>query len=266
MAFAQQMKKGLAPAFILALSLLSTAAIPELKRLPVIRLEEVRPLHPPGPLQMVPRVAAGEFAVVNFVHRAISVNGLLADQAYRLFAALVFLGIYGMRLLSSNRAIRAGLAAFALLGAGACLSDAISYWMLGGVVDWIGVSGHSAFSPSDFCWCLAPAGILLVVLLGFLTFNEPPIPDPVNPRILPALAMRDLAAVRPVYFLALRRLDESVQSRNIRCRRAVDDPVPHHERPGLHRHFSTTTKVMSSPCGVPAVNSSTTVKSFSLSA
>ncbi len=185
LAFAQQIKKGLTVAFVVALSLLSTAAIPELRGLAPKRMEEVRAANPPGPLQVVPRVMAGEHAIVYFVHRAISVHGLLADQAYRLFAAMVFLGIYGIRILSSNRAVRKGLAVCALAGAGGCLSDVISYWTVGGVVDWIGVNAHSAFAPSDLCLCLAPVGIVLTVMLGLRTFLQSPMPDLVDVDIRP---------------------------------------------------------------------------------
>jgi len=172
MTFAQQMKRGLALASVLGLLLLSTAIIPELKRLPAIRREEVRAVHPRSAIQVAPRIVSGDLAIVNFVHKPVSVHGLLADQLDRLFVAAVFLGLYSLRILSSSRAVRTGMGAFSLLGAAGCLSDAVSFWMLGGVVDWIGVNGHSAFSPSDLCWGVAPAGILLIVTLGLLTFND----------------------------------------------------------------------------------------------
>jgi hypothetical protein len=172
--FAPQMKRGLILSAILGLSLLSTGVIPRLHRLPAVRQEEVRPPHSPSSLQVAPRILTGELSVVHFVHRIVSVQGIAADQAYRLFAACMFLGFYVFRMLSSNRAVRFGLAAFSLLGAAGCLSDVISYWVLGGVVDWIGVNGHSAFAPSDVCWSLAPMGILLIACLGLTTFNASP--------------------------------------------------------------------------------------------
>lgn len=173
MTFAPQVKKGLILSALLGLSLLSTGVIPHWKQLPRVRREEVRPVHSPASVKVVPRIVTGDLSVVNFLHRAVSVHGFYADQAYRLFAAVVFLGFYGMRILSSSRAVRAGLAAFSLLGAAGCLSDAISFWVLGGVVDWIGVNGRSAFAPSDLCWALAPLGILLIVLVGLSTFSGP---------------------------------------------------------------------------------------------
>ena len=166
------MKRGLILTAVLGLSLLSTGIIPHWKQLPPVKREEVRPVHSPNPMQVAPRIVTGNLSVVHYLHRAVSVNGVAADQTYRLFAAFVFLGFYGMRILSSNRAVRIGIAAFSVLGAAGCLSDAISFWVLGGVVDWIGVNGRSAFAPSDVCWCLAPAGILLVVLSGLFTFND----------------------------------------------------------------------------------------------
>jgi len=165
------MRRGLILAGGLGFLLLCTAFIPRLKQLPPVRREEVQPASSPGSLQVVPRIVTGELSIVNYLHRAVSDHGVAADQAYRLFAAVVFLGFYGFRVLSSNRIVRIGLAAFSVLGAAGCLSDAISFWTLGGVVDWTGVNGRSAFAPSDVCWCLAPAGILLVGLSGLFTFH-----------------------------------------------------------------------------------------------
>jgi hypothetical protein len=188
LAFAQQMKKGLILSAVLALCILSTAVIPQLKRLPEVRREEVRPAHAPNPIGIVPRMATGELRIVNFVHRAISVQGVVADQLHRLFVAGVFLCFFSLRILSSSRVVRAGLAAFSLLGAAGCLSDTVSYWLLGGVVDWIGVNGRSAFAPSDLCWCIGPLGILLIASFGLLTFNETPGAQPPQPARTAELA------------------------------------------------------------------------------
>jgi len=171
MTLAPQVKRGLMLSAALALALLSTAFIPHLKQVPRIQRVEVRPAHPPSALNVVPRIATGDLSIVNYLHRAVSVQGVAADQTYRVFAALVFLGFYVLRILSSNRAVRGGLAAFSLLGAAGCLNDITSYWLLGGVVDWIGVNGCSAFAPSDLCLGLAPIGIPLIVSAGVATFN-----------------------------------------------------------------------------------------------
>jgi hypothetical protein len=171
MTFAPQMKRGLILSAVLGLTLLATAFIPHLKQVPSVKQEEVRPVHPPSAIHMVPQIVTGELTIVNYLHRAVSVQGVAADQTYRMFAAIAFLGFYVMRILSSNRAVRAGLAAFSLLGAAGCVHDVLSYWLLGGVVDWIGVNGHSAFAPSDLCLCLAPIGIPLIVSVGVATFN-----------------------------------------------------------------------------------------------
>jgi hypothetical protein len=194
MALTHQIKKGLILTAVLALSLLSTTFIPVLKHLQPVRQEEVRPLHPPSPVQVVPRiVGGGEHSIVYFVHRAISVHGVMADQMYRLFAALVFLGFFSMRTLSSNRTVRVGMAAFSIMGAAGSLSDVISYWTIGGVVDWIGVNGQSAFAPSDICLCLAPVGILAVFCLGLFTFSDPP-----ESRTAQAARTTNTGDVRPV--------------------------------------------------------------------
>jgi hypothetical protein len=183
--FVQQIRKGLILTAALSLLLLLTGLIPHWKGLPPVRREEVRAVHSPAPVQVIPRIVTGELSIVRFVHRAVSVHGVVADQTYRLFAALVFLGFYSMRVLSSSRAVRVGLAAFSLLGAAGCLCDVISYWILGGVVDWIGVNGRSAFAPTDLCWCLAPGGILLVFVSGLFTFTDPP-DSPSHQRFRPA--------------------------------------------------------------------------------
>jgi hypothetical protein len=169
--FVQQLKLGFLIASVLSLALLSTALVPNMKGLATVSRMEVRPAHAPAAVHAVPIVVSGELSVVNYLHRAVSVRGILADQAYRLFAALVFLAIYSLRTLSRSRTVRCGLAAFSLLGAAGCLSDFLSYWTIGGVVDWIGVNGHSAFAPSDLCFALAPIGTFLAATLGLTTFS-----------------------------------------------------------------------------------------------
>jgi hypothetical protein len=190
MAFTPQIKRGIIISVVLGLALLSTAFIPHLKQLPPVTRAEVRPAHSPAALQVVPRIVTGELSIVNYLHRVVSVHGVAADQSYRLFAAAVFLGFYGLRVLSSNRAVRIGLAVFSLLGAAGCLSDVISYWVLGGVVDWIGVNGRSAFAPSDVCWGLAPVGVLLVFLSGLFTFSDSSDPRSEQRAIEPSLSKR----------------------------------------------------------------------------
>jgi len=182
---ARQLKTGLILTAVMGLALLSTAFIPKVKQLSPVKREEARPVHAPGTIQVVPRIVTGELSIVYLVHRAVSVHGVYADQAYRLFAAAVFLVFYSIRVLSSSRTVRVGLAAFSVLGAAGCLSDAVSFCVLGGVVDWIGVNGRSAFAPSDVCWCVAPLGTILIVAGGLLTFRAP------------AAAVEDTGSERP---------------------------------------------------------------------
>jgi hypothetical protein len=166
----RQIKRGFAIALAMGLALLATALVPRAKGLGAVNRTEVRPAHPRNAFHSVQIVARGKLSVVNFVHRAVSVRGLAADQAFRLIAALAFLAVYSVRVRSSSRLVRGGLAVFALLGAAGCLSDFASYATLSGVVDWIGVDGRSAFAPSDLCWAVAPAGMFLTAMLGVTTF------------------------------------------------------------------------------------------------
>jgi hypothetical protein len=170
-ALVQQLKRGFLISTALGLILLSTALVPNVKGLATVTKTEVRQPNPRAAVRAVPTVATGRLSVVNYVHRVVSARGILADQAYRLFTALVFLAIYSVRILSRSRTVRCGLATFSLLGAAGCLSDFLSYGTIGGVVDWIGVNGRSAFAPSDLCWALAPIGMFLAAILGLATFH-----------------------------------------------------------------------------------------------
>jgi hypothetical protein len=159
-------KRGLAIAAVLGFASFATALVPRVEGVALVQKTEVRAANPPRAIRAVPMVATGELSIVNYVHRAISVRGILADQAFRLFAALVFLAVYSTRSRSLNRIAHDGMAAFAILGAAGCLSDFVSYATIGGVVDWIGVNGRSAFAPSDLFWALAPVGMFLSAMVG----------------------------------------------------------------------------------------------------
>jgi len=73
----------------------------------------------------------------------VGARAILADQAYRLFTALVFLAIYSVRILSWSRTVRCGLATFSLLGRGRLPERLLSYGTIGGVVDWIESTGEA---------------------------------------------------------------------------------------------------------------------------
>lgn len=102
--------------------------------------------------------------VTNFIHRSISEGGLIRDQLYRVFIGSVYLGILGIATHLFIGVLRKGIAILCVLGASACASDVTSYYVLGGVVDWIGVGSNCAIAPTDPILSFAPVGIVAGVL------------------------------------------------------------------------------------------------------
>jgi len=150
---------------VLGALLLATALIPMFKHLPAVVVSGVNSWSPPTPNKLRPMLSL-QYSVTNFVHRSVSTHGLLVDELYRGVMALFCFAIYYNRTAFTRSWVRRSLAAFSIAGSAACLSDAASFLIFGGVVDWIGLGGGSALAPSDLCVLSAPPGIVLTIAVG----------------------------------------------------------------------------------------------------
>jgi hypothetical protein len=156
-------------AVLIGAVLFSSPLIPAARHVPgAIRVDRRESYLPVA--DILPQALLSRHFMVNILHKSVSARGMTIDQVCRGLMALVYLGMYPVRRLYPIWQVRTGVAISCLLGAGAFLSDIASYWLLGGVVDWIGISAHGALAPSDICLLVAPFGILLSAAAAWVYF------------------------------------------------------------------------------------------------
>lgn len=164
-----QLKRGVALTLLYTIGFLASGAIltgkstgPEVVRRDV-RAEQAAVIPP-----YATEALGGRLAIVNMRHWSVSRQGLAYDQVRRGLWMVMFLLCYRLQKKCPSARLRRAMEITALVGAAGYLSDVLSYWLLGGVADWIGVNGHIALSPTDLSAYGCPAALMILSAWGLM--------------------------------------------------------------------------------------------------
>lgn len=186
---------------ILAAVLFGTGQIPQMLHIPRVRHWGPRPASAPAFLSplVIGTLIAGKYHVANALHAGPTPlgphPGVMVDQLGRLVLAVAFfLACVWTKFRFSTRRIRAPLILGFLFGAASSLSDFLSFYFRGGVVDWIGVSAANGkvpvsllLSPTDLLFLPAIAACVAFTVIVLWKGIEPGVSGR-NPQLAPGQA------------------------------------------------------------------------------